>query len=283
MKDYYKTLGVPRNASPDEIKKAYRSKAMKHHPDRGGDEKVFKEINEAHDILSDPQKKSMLDQGVDPLNPQQGGGFGNHEFHFTTGGMDDILRGFGFNFGFGQGTGFQQRQQPRNKSLNVNLTISLEEAFMGVEKTIEIQYPTGRKQMNITIPKGVDNGMAIRYSGMGDDSIKNLPAGDLTISINVMPHPKFAREGLNLLTDSNIDCFDAILGTTVDIRTLDGRVLQLVVPPGTQSGTTLGLRNEGMTDQAGNIGRLYVRVNVQIPTDLDPNAINLIKHIKGIK
>lgn len=281
MKDYYKTLGVPRNASPDEIKKAYRSKAMKHHPDRGGDEKAFKEINEAHDILSDPQKKSMLDQGVDPLNPNQGG-FGNHEFHFTTGGMDDILRGFGFNFGFGQGPGFAQRQQ-RNKSLNVNLTISLEEAFMGVEKTIEIQYPTGRKQMTVTLPKGVDNGMAIRYSGMGDDSIAGLPAGDLTISINVMPHPTFAREGLNLLTDANIDCFDAILGTTVDIRTLDGRVLQLVVPVGTQSGTTLGLRNEGMTDQAGNIGRLYVRINVQIPTDLDPNAINLIKHIKGIK
>jgi len=280
MKDYYQTLGVPKNATPDDIKKAYRSKAMKHHPDRGGDEKVFKEINEAHDILSDPQKRSMVDQGMDPLNPNQGG-FGGHEFHFTTGGMDDILRGFGFNFGFGQG-GFQQRQ-PKNKSLNVNLSVTLEEAYTGVEKTIEIQYPSGRKQLNITIPKGVDNGMAIRYSGQGDDSIPNLPRGDLTISIHVLPHPTFAREGLNLLTDVSVDCFDAILGTTTDIRTLDGRVLQLVIPKGTQSGTTLGLRNEGMVDQAGNVGRLYVRVSVLIPIDLDDNAINMVKHIKGVK
>lgn len=276
MKDYYGILGVPRTASADDIKSAFRKLAMKHHPDRGGDQAKFKEINEAHDILSDKDKRTMVDQGVDPLNPNQrtfrsdhfGGGFHN---------MEDIFS----NFGFG-GFGFSRTQPQRNKSLNVNMTLTLEEAFTGINKNINVKYPGGMdKTIGINIPPGVDNGMAIRYQGMGDDSIPGIPAGDLTIVIHIAQHNRFAREGMNLLTDVNIDCFDAILGTDVEVDTLDGRTLQVIVPPGTQPGTTLGLKNEGMRDQYGNVGRLYVRVGVSIPKIGDPVKLQLLKELKS--
>ena len=121
--DYYATLGLKKGASPEDIKKAYRSLAMKHHPDRGGDEKKFKEIEEAYRTLSDPQKKQMADMGVDPN--AQGGGYnhGPFEFHFNSGNFEDIFGNFGF--------GFNQRKPVRNKSFNVNITISLEEVLTG--------------------------------------------------------------------------------------------------------------------------------------------------------
>lgn len=274
MKDYYGILGVSKTASAEEIKSAYRKAAMKHHPDRGGDQAKFKEINEAHEILSDNDKRMMLDQGVDPLNPQQRtyrssdfGGFHN---------MEDIFNGFGFNFGF------NQNRAARNKSLNVNMVLTLEEAYTGVNKNINIRYPGSTdKTIGVNIPKGVDNGMAIRYAGMGDDTIPGIPPGDLTIVIQIAPHSVYAREGLNLLTDVTVDCFDSILGTSVEITTLDGRHLEVTIPPSTQPGTTLGLRNEGMKDQYGNVGKLYVRVNISVPKITDPEMLDLIKQLKN--
>lgn len=282
MKDYYKILGVPKTASDDDIKKAYRKMAMKHHPDRGGDEKAFKEVNEANDILSNREKRNLVDQGIDPLNPNQGG-FNRHqgnpfEYNFNSGNMEDILRGFGFGgFGFGQ----QHEQRPRNKSLHVELTITLEEAYTGVNKNIQIRFGAVNKVINVSVPAGIDNGANIRYAGLGDDSIKGIPAGDLTVTIYVQRHPKFAREGVNLLTDVTIDCFDAILGTSATITTLDDRVLDVSIPPGTQPNTTLGLKNEGMKDQYGNIGRLYLRVLVTVPQNLAHDKIELVKQLKS--
>jgi curved DNA-binding protein len=285
MKDYYKILDVPKTASSDEIKKAYRKMAMKHHPDRGGDQVKFKEISEAYEVLSDNEKRQMVDQGFDPNNPNQG--FQGNPFQEFRGGpgfhsMEDIFNSFGFTFNFGGPGGFTRQNVQRNKSLNVNMTITLEEAYKGVTKDINLRYPSGKnKNISISIPRGMDNGMSIRYPGMGDDEIPGVPPGDLTISINVLQHPVFAREGLNLLTEVSIDCFDAILGTDAEITTLDGRTLQVVVPPGTQPSTTLGLKNEGMIDQAGNTGKLYIRVNVTIPRNLDSNKQQLIKQIKN--
>jgi curved DNA-binding protein len=280
MKDYYGILGVPKTASSDEVKSAYRKAAMKHHPDRGGDEKKFKEISEAYDILSNNEKRGMLDQGVDPTNPNERvyrsqGGFGGFRD------VEDLFGGFGFNFGFGP-QGFRTQQpQHRNKSLNVTMSLTLEEAFTGVNKSISIKYPGGKdKVVNINIPPGIDNGMAIRYAGMGDDSITGVAPGDLTIVINVENHPVFAREGLNLLTDVNITCFDAILGTTADINTLDGRTLQIIIPAGTQPNTTLGVKNEGMKDNNNRVGKLYVRIGITIPTITDPNKQQLIRQLR---
>lgn len=286
MKDYYGVLGVPKTATQDDIKKAFRKMAMKHHPDRGGDQTKFKEINEAHDILSDNEKRMMVDQGIDPLNPNQRqgqqfhGGGSPFEFHF--GGhphMDDILRGFGFNFG---GPQWGQQAQRKNKSLNINLNISLEEAYTGTTKELELTYPGNNiKSIKIEIPKGVDNGVTIRYEGMGDRSNPNIPPGDLLVNINVMPHPAFVREGMNLLRDVMIDCFSAITGTSVAFVTLDGRRLEVTVPAGVQPGTTLGLKNEGMKDNKGNMGKLYVRVNIQVPTHLSTEVLELVEQIKN--
>ncbi len=281
MKDYYKILGVPKTASDDEVKKAYRKQAMQHHPDRGGDEKTFKEVNEAYEILSNKDKRNLVDQGIDPLNPNQGNfhrqGANPFEFHFHTGSMEDVFRNFGFG-GFGN---FQQDNRPRNKSLHVELTITLEEAYTGIDKNIQVRYANKTKIVNVDIPAGIDHGSTIRYSGLGDDSIPGIPAGDLTVSVFVQRNPRFAREGPNLLTDVTIDCFDAILGTSVKVTTLDNRVLDVTIPPGTQPGTTLGLKNEGMRDQYGNIGRLYLRISVTVPVNLDSNKINLVKQLKN--
>lgn len=283
MKDYYKILGVPKTASDDDVKKAYRKQAMKHHPDRGGDEKLFKELNEAYEILSNKEKRNLVDQGIDPLNPNQGGfhrhqGASPFEFHFHSGNMEDVFRNFGFG-GFG---GFgQQDNRPRNKTLHVEIKITLEEAYTGVDKNIQVRFGNRTKVVNVDIPAGIEHGSTIRYPGLGDDSIPGIPAGDLTISIFVQRNPNFAREGLNLLTDVTIDCFDAILGTSVQVTTLDNRVLDVTVPAGTQPGTTLGLKNEGMRDQYGNVGRLYLRINITIPVNLDSNKINLIKQVKN--
>jgi len=287
MKDYYGILGVSKSASQDEIKKAFRKLAMKYHPDRGGDQAKFKEINEAHDILSDNEKRMMVDQGVDPLNPHQRqhshSTFHGNPFEFHFGGgphMEDILRGFGFNTG---GGGWHQQQQVRkNKSLNINLRITLEEAYTGVTKELELTYPgSGVRTIKLEIPKGVGNGMTIRYEGMGDRTIPNIPAGDLLVNINVLPHPVFAREGMNLLRDVVVDCFSAVTGTSASFTTLDGRRLEVNIPAGVQPGTTLGLKNEGMKDASGNTGKLYVRVNVQIPTNLSKDLMDLVEQIKN--
>ncbi len=281
MKDYYNILGVLRSSTGEEIKKAYRKAAMQHHPDRGGDQARFKEINEAYEILSNDDKRRLYDSGIDPLNPNQG-------HHRYQGGpqfdnMEDIFNSFGFTFGFGpNGPTFRQNRPPvKNKTLNVNIHLSLEEAYTGVDKSLSIRYPSGQEKIvNITIPPGIDNGMAIRYTGMGDDEIKSVPAGDLIIMAHVNPHPVFSRDGMNLLTDVSVDCFDAILGTSVYVTTLDKRKLEISVPAGTQPNTTLSLKNEGMKDQNGNIGKLYVRINVSIPNIKDPFKLDQIKNLK---
>ena len=285
MKDYYGILGVPKTATQDDIRKAFRKAAMKHHPDRGGDQAKFKEINEAHDILSDNDKRMMVDQGIDPLNPQQRQGHhfhsGGSPFEFHFGGnphMDEFLRGFGFNTGFG---GFQQPPPRKNKSLNINLNISLEEAYTGTTKELDLTYPgNNTRSIKIEIPKGVDNGVTIRYEGMGDRSNPNIPPGDLLVNIQIMSHPAFVREGMNLLRDVMVDCFSAITGSSVSFITLDGRKLEVTIPAGVQPGTTLGLKNEGMKDNRGNVGKLYVRVNIQIPNNLSTEVIDLIEQIK---
>ena len=184
--NYYNTLGLKQNASDDEIKTAYRKMAMKHHPDRGGDEKKFKEIEEAYRTLSDPEKRRMIDMGVDPNSTVgQQGGFnqGPFEFHFGSENFQDIFNNFGFGF---------NRQQRRNKSLSVMVAINLEDVLTGKDINAEIGTPTGKKKLvNINIPPGVEDGQQIKYKGMGDHSMPDLPPGDLIVNIRVNAHPTF--------------------------------------------------------------------------------------------
>lgn len=274
--DYYATLGLRRGASDADIKKAYRSLAMKHHPDRGGDEKKFKEISQAYEFLSDPQKKQIIDMGGDP---NQQGGFQRQgspfEFHFGTGNMDDLFGNFGFGFG--------QRQMRRNKSLNINVEVDLEEVLTGKELNAEITIPGGRKKMvTIEIPAGIEHGQQIKYSGMGDHSIPDLRPGDLIVNIFVRQHHTFKREGESLIYDHIIDAWDAILGTTVDIKTLENKTISITIPPGTQPDTILSCRGEGLpnvrTKQRGN---LLIRIKVSIPRKLSPNEIKLVQDLKS--
>jgi curved DNA-binding protein len=275
--DYYSTLGVQRNASPDEIKSAYRKMAMKHHPDRGGDEATFKKISEAYDVLSDPQKKQIVDMGGDPnAQPHHGGGFnqGPFEFHFGSGNFNDI---FG-NFGFGG-----PRPMQKNKTINIGVDVTLEEVLTGKTLDAEITMPGGKtKLININIPPGINEGQQIRYSGMGDNSIPHLPPGDLIVNIRIANHPEFRREGDSLVVEKQISVWDAILGCKLEIVTLNGKNLEISIPAGTQSDTVLSCRNEGLPNMRSNVrGNLLIKIRVTIPRNISSQQRSAIEQLKN--
>jgi curved DNA-binding protein len=266
--DYYSTLGVSRTASTDEIKKAYRGLAMKHHPDRGGDASKFKEIEEAYRTLSDPEKKQMVDQGMDPNNPNRGPG----GFEFRSGDFNDIFQNFGF--------GFRPRQR-QNHSLSIAISITLEEVLKGKEIDAEISMPAGGKKLiNISIPAGVEHGQQIRYPQMGDQSIGNLPPGDLIVNVQIVGHSVFQRDRLNIICEKKITVWDALLGTSVNVVTLDGRNLGISIPPGTQPDTVMSCKSEGLPHmRTGQRGNLLIKIKVDIPR----LSVDQIKKIKEIK
>jgi DnaJ-class molecular chaperone len=275
--DYYATLGIKRGSSPEEIKKAYRSLAMKHHPDRGGDEKKFKEIAEAYDVLCDPQKKQIVDMGGDPNSqPGMNRGFnqGPFEFHFGGPGMEDIFNQFGFGFG--------GRQQRKNKSYNINIEINLEDVLTGKEINAEIGTPGGKnKIINISIPPGIEHGQQIRYQSMGDNSIKEARPGDLLVNVLIRQHSTFYRDRDNLYCEKTISVWDAILGKDLEIATLDKKVINVQVPPGTQPETVLSCKGEGLPNARSKVrGSLLIRVKVEIPKNILPHQVNLIKNIR---
>lgn len=276
--DYYNTLGLKRGATDDEIKKAYRSLAMKHHPDRGGDEAKFKEISAAYDILSNPEKRQMFDAGIDP-NKQQGG-FNHHgqgnpfEFHFNHGNFEDVFSNFGFGFG--------QRPMRRNKSFNINVEVTLEDVLTGKELNAEVSVPGGKSKMiNISIPAGIEHGQQIKYSGMGDNSFPDVRPGDLIVNIYVRPHLKFRREGDSLIYDTTISVWDALLGTNLEIETLDKKTLSITIPPGTQPETILGCKGEGIPNvRTRQRGSLLVKITVSVPRNLTQDQIASIQTTK---
>jgi DnaJ-class molecular chaperone len=272
--DYYSTLGVNKGANAEEIKKAYRSLAMKHHPDRGGDQAQFQKIQEAYATLSDDQKRQEYDFGQQ--NP------GGHQFHFHSGAnpFGDIFNQFGFG---GGPFGFQNRR-PQNPAVAITVEITLEEAFTGKTLDAEIQMSNGSKKLiNVEIPAGVDNNSQVRYQGMGEDNYPGVaPVGDLILNIRIRPHQTFKREGNNLILEKPLTVWDAILGLDITFYTLDGRQLSVSVPPGSQPETMLMCKNEGMKDvHTGQRGNMYVKLKIQIPknlTDSQKQKIIEIKH-----
>jgi len=276
--NYYNTLGINKNASEEDIKTAYRKMAMKHHPDRGGDEKKFKQVEEAYRTLSDPEKRRMVDMGVDP-NSTMGhqGGFsqGPFEFHFGSGNWDEVFGGFG-PFGFG-------RQQPRNKTLSVNIQIDLLDIINGKKIDAEIATPDGRKKLiNIEVPPGIEHGQQIRYKGMGDNSIRELPPGDLIVTVVIREHPIYQRQGDMIIMNHTITVWDAILGCETEIVTLDYKKLNLKVPPGTQPDTVLSCKGEGLPNSRTRLrGNLLVKVKVEIPRNLSEEQIKLLGKFKN--
>lgn len=272
--DYYKILGLQRGASDAEIKKAYRSLAMKHHPDRGGDESKFKEISTAYDMLSDPQKKSIIDAGGDPNNQHHGfggfGGFGNSPFEFH------------FGDGFG-GFQFRSHNVPRNQSFSINVGMTLEEVLTGKDINAEVSSPNGKKKMiNITVPAGIESGQQVRYQGMGDNSISTAPPGDLLVNVNVIPHRIFRREGNAIVIDRTISVWDAMLGTTVEVQTLTGRTISISIPAGTQPGTVLSCSGEGLPSMhSAERGNLLLKITINIPKHLNADQVEKIQAVRA--
>lgn len=267
--DHYSTLGVDRGASPDDIKRAYRKAAAQHHPDRGGDTAKFQEVQAAYETLSDPGKRQQYD------NPQPQGFPGG--FHFGGGvppGFEDIFNAFGGG-PFGDMFGGRRQQPQRNKTLNMQTSISLEDAFSGKDLMTTVVLPSGREQLiDIKIPAGINDGTTLRLSSLGDDTIPNIPRGDIHLTVHVHPHHIFQRQGDDLIRTVDVSCIDAMLGKTINVETIDKRMLEIAVKPGTQPGSTLAAVGYGMPNVNDNRfkGRILIQINITIPTVTDYQA-----------
>ena len=303
-RDYYEILGVSKNASDDEIKKAYRKLAIKYHPDKNpGDKEAeakFKEVSEAHEVLSDKQKRARYDQfghagvnggaaGGNPFggsgNPFGQGGafnFNGQEFHFdfggagAGGGLDDIL---GSLFGFGGAAG--RRRQARGADYRTQITIDFKDAIFGTTKSINIEGQT----IKLKVPAGIDDGMSIRLAGRGGEAPAGSGGqkGDLYVLVRVKPHKTLTREGSLILSEQTISMVDAALGCEVDIETIDGPIT-MKVPAGTQSGTPFKLSGHGVPFRAdGDRGPHIVTIIVETPKNLSKKQKELLEQFKSAK
>jgi curved DNA-binding protein len=275
MKNFYDTLGVAETASEKEIKNAFKTLAKKYHPDQGGDENKFKEINEAYDTLKNTEKRQEYD-AIRKYGPRGGGNVNQQGHDFFS---EDIFQDFFSGFGFGPGRGQTRvyRTRPRtNQSVNIRIALSIKEIYQATEKTVSIKLPSGRDEIvHIRIPAGVQNGAVFKYKGLGDDTDKNLERGDLLCTVQVLDSDGYTRKGNDLFTDKTISCFDAIRGTEFKIRTLDERILNVKVTAGTQPNATIVLKGQGMPvhDTLNIKGNMYIKINILIPelsaTDLE--------------
>ena len=272
MADYYSTLGINKTAGQDEIKKAYRRLASQHHPDKGGDTAKFQQIEEAYRILSDPEKRQQYDNPA-PQGFQQFGGM--------PPGFEDMMSQMFGGGGFGDIFGRQRYQQPqRNRTLNIQTTITLEEAFYGKDLIATLGLPSGREQMiEVKIPAGVQDGTVLRLSQMGDDTLQNVPRGDIHLTINISAHNVIQRQGDDLVLELDVNCIDAILGKTFFIDTIDKKTLELSLKAGTQHGQIMAANGYGMPKMNDHRfrGRLLIVINIKIPTNLTEVQKQLLK------
>jgi curved DNA-binding protein len=263
MTDFYSTLGVPKTATADEIKRAYRKLASQHHPDKGGDTKKFQEVEEAYRTLSDPAQR----QAYDNPRPQHNSMHGQHPgFNFN-----EIFNMFGARFGPGADhfAGGQQR------SARISLWIKLSDIVDGGPRVIGVNTSTGSKNIEIQIPAGIDDGDNVRYAQI-------LDGNDLIVQFRVQPEPGWERQGSTLITAITVDFWDLILGGEPMVKTLNDRTLAMTIAPMTQPGTTLRVRGFGLpAKQGGPKGDLLVKLNAELPKNIPDNLKDIIRQTRG--
>jgi curved DNA-binding protein len=296
-KDYYKLLGVERNASTEEISRAYKKLARKYHPDLNpGDkeaEEKFKEINEANEVLKDPEKRKLYDRlGPNWQHGQQFQGEpGFENVHFTFNGKSYDGSGFsdffetlfgggrgGASFGADPFGGFSKRQR-RGRDIEAELALSLEEIMRGGARTISLQTADGPKTLEVNVPPGIREGAKLRLAGQGGMAPGASP-GDLFLRIRYLPHPVFRADGNNLHCDVFLAPWEAVLGADVEVPTLDGQV-SMHIPAASSSGRKFRLRGKGL-GSAGKRGDILARVMIRTPSQLGDKERELWQQLAEI-
>ena len=304
--DYYALLGVSKNATTDEIKKAYRKLALKYHPDKNPGNKEaearFKEISEAYAVLSDPEKRRQYDTiGASGFHQRY-----SQEDIFKNFDINDILRQFGFGTtGFRTGTTFRTRSKghpfedlfgqsmgstgrpqpaPAGQDLNYELTISLEDVLNGPKKTISLRQNGQTRNIAVAIPRGIEEGKKLRLAGKGAPSSLGGPPGDLYLLIKIAPHPVFTREGHNLIVEKKVPFSDACLGTTIEVEGLDRKKFKVRVPAGVQQESRLRIRNQGLPagPRDRRRGDIFIKIGVQIPRSLTREQKKAVKKLREL-
>ncbi len=285
MEDLYGTLGLKKGASDAEIKTAYKKLAKMYHPDANptGEDK-FKEVSHAYDVLKDPQKRAAHEH-------EQFARANMHGRPFTRGGpipdeMHDII--FNFKDIFGEQDPFSRHQtrrqysrEPVNSDVKIHIELTLEEAYKGCNKTISVNLPSGASEIvKVDVPGGVKEGGFLKYPRMGDNSISDKPRGDLYIHVHIRPHKEYTQVGHNLIANKTISCIDAMLGTTIELITLDKRKLSVTINKGIQHGTVMKLQKEGMPYN-NSVGDMHIIINISIPSTLTTEQYKLLQQIKG--
>lgn len=297
--DYYGLLGVDKNASSTDIKKAYRKLAMKYHPDRAKDDKQaedkFKKISEAYAVLSDEEKRKQYDTyGSADFKQRfsQDDIFRNFDFgdifrEFGFGGKSYSTGDSGYRFTFGGGGspfGGQRGRQtaPKGSDLVYEMPLSLREVVMGADKTVSFQYQGRSENMSVKIPKGMTSGKKLRIAGKGEPSPYGGPAGDLYIKTVVMDDPLFTADNHDLYVDRTIKLTDALLGTQISVPTVDGKDMTLKIPPGTRHKTKMRLSGLGLPHMKGDgRGDLYVVVHIDMPRQLTAEQKKIVSELAG--
>lgn len=293
--DYYNTLGVSRDASQGDIDKAYRDLARKLHPDLNPDDRKakekFQQVQNAYDVLKDPEKRQMYDRYGSGFEHMQGGGpqgagpqaagFDDFAQMFGGGGggahsFEDIFRQFAGG-GAGPGGRTRRARPQRGRDLQHEIQVSLKTAVEGGETEMRLQRGDGSTEaITAKIPAGIEHGKKIRLRGKGEAGANGGPAGDILIRVMIKPDPNFQRIGNDLIVKTPVTLAEACLGAKVDVPTPRGKIT-LTVPPGSSSGTRLRAKGQGVKSPSGETGDLYAELKIVCPDDLDERSKELIR------
>ncbi len=307
--DYYKILGLKKNASTDEIQKAYRKLARQHHPDLNQDDKSAKEkfqkIQQAYDILNDPEKRKMYDRFGPGFENAAGAGPQGQSYQAGPGGFQDIdfSQIFGQGGGGGGGGGFEDffrqftggdptpgehshhrggRRRPRTRGADLHhtLTIPFKASIAGGEAPLSVRREDGRiESISVKIPAGIENDKKLRVRGQGGVSPNGGPSGDLLVRVQVIKHPFYRRTGQDLEVTVPLTLAEAAAGAKIDVPTPKGDI-SLTIPAGTSSGKRLRLKGLGVPNPKGQAGDLYAAVQIILPPELDAEDIEILQRIE---